>query len=233
MKPKKSKSVHLHQLLKICLLSLCSLWLTGCATAGYNKSDATARSLQRASNEVVEESRALDLTLLTLKELVNKPGADLKPQFKRFSMALDKLAAASTRNQRMEHEVSRKSAAYFQAWDKELAAMNYEVIRARSQARKVEATNDFHSVHLRYVEAQTAMQPMLSYFEDIRKALSADLTQRGLEAIKPIVANAEENAAKVQVALNRLTGELTASGTRLSSFAFQNVAPGAAGSSTK
>jgi len=168
-----------------------------------------------------------------MKELVNKPGADLKPQFKRFSMALDKLAAASARNQRMEHEVSRKSTAYFQAWDKELAAMNYEVIRARSQARKVEATNDFHSVHLRYVEAQTAMQPMLSYFEDLRKALSADLTQRGLEAIKPIVVNAEENAAKVQVALNRLTGELTASGTRLSSFAFQNVAPGAAGSSTK
>ena len=101
--------------------------------------------------------------------------------------------------------------------------MSYEVVRQRSQGRKAEVTNDFARVHQRYLDAQAVMQPLLSYLEDIRKALSADLTQRGLEAMKPIAAHADENAGKVQLALSRLSNELSASGSRFSSFVFQTA----------
>ena len=223
MNAMKSQKVTLATLSKSCLLGLMLVGLLGCATAGYKKSDAAAHSLQTASREVTAESRALELTLHTLNDLVNQPGADLKPQFKRFSTALDKLLAASDRNERSEREIAKKSEAYFQAWDEEMATMNYEVVRSNSQARKAQATNDFHNVHQRYVEAQTAMRPLLSYLVDIRKALSADLTQKGLDSIKPIVKNAEENSAKVQLALGRLTNELNASGSRLASYAYQSA----------
>src|SRR5436190_1960487 len=204
-------------------LSISSIWITGCATSGYHKSDATARSLQYASWEVTAESRALDLTVRNLNELINRPGADLKPQFRRFSGALDRLIKEAARNDRADVAIARKSSEYFETWDKELAAMNYEVVRQRSQARKAEVTNDFATVHQRYLDAQAVMQPLLSYLEDIRKAVSADLTQRGLEAMKPIAAHADENAAKVQVALSRLSDELSASGRRFSSFVFQTT----------
>jgi hypothetical protein len=205
------------------LLALLGTALTGCQTAGYNKGDATARSLQKASYEVNLESRALDLTLHTLSELVTKPGADLKPQYERFSAALDRLITSAQRNDRADREITKRSIAYFQEWDKALNAMTFEVVRSKSQSRRAEATNDFLSVHQRYVEAQTVMGPLLSYLGDIRKALSADLTQRGLDAMKPIVVNAHENANKVEIALTRLTAELNASGTRLSSMAFQTA----------
>lgn len=206
------------------------LWLAGCATAGYTKGDATARSLQRASYEVTGESRALDTAIQSLRDLVEKPGADLKPQYQQYSAALDRLIASAERNHRADQQISQRSAAYFQAWDKQLESMNYEVVREHSLARKAEATNDFESVHQRYVEAQTVMQPFLAYLQDIRRALNADLTQRGLEELKPIVANADENAAKVQTALSKLSNELAASGGRLSSYAYQttgsvNVSP--------
>jgi uncharacterized lipoprotein YehR (DUF1307 family) len=212
-------------------LGIFCLSLSGCATAGYNKSDATARSLQRASYEVQVESRALNSTLHTLSELVNSPGADLKPQFRRFSAALDSLVASSERNDKADVEITKRSAAYFQAWDKEISTMNYEAVRSKSQARRAEATTDFQKVHQRYLEAQGVMQPLLSYLEDIRKALSADLTQHGLEALKPIVGNANQNADKVQVALTKLSSELGDTGTRLSSYVFQNAARGSASAS--
>src|ERR1043165_10194205 len=93
--------------------------------------------------------------------------------------------------------------------------MNYEVVRTRSQARKVEVTKYFDSVDKRYREAQDAMGPLLSYFYDVRKALDTDLTPSGVDSIKPIATKARENADKVQLALGRLTAELTASSTRI------------------
>ena len=207
------------------LSSLCALCLAfaGCATNAYQKSDATAQSLQHASFTVQAESRALHLTLQSLKDLVGTPGADLKPQFKKFSSALDSLIKESERNDKADQEIAERSLTYFKAWDKEMESMSFEAVRVKSQARRTEAASDFQRVHQRYLEAQSVMQPLLAYLEDIRKALRTDLTQHGLEAIKPIVANADENAGKVQVALTKLSSELNASGTRLSSFAFQTA----------
>jgi len=73
-------------------------------------------------------------------------------------------------------------------------------------------------VNRRYTEARAATQPLISYLVDIRKALSNDLTTGGLEAVKPIVQNAEENATKVRTALARLTNELNDSSVQLASI---------------
>jgi hypothetical protein len=205
------------------LICAAGFGITGCATSGYQKGDATARSLQQASYTVQTESRALSLTVQNLKNLVNTPGTDLKPQFKKYSASLDSLLKESQRNDKTDREITDLSADYFKSWDKELETMSFDAVRTKSQARRTEAANDFQRVHQRYVEAQTVMQPLLAYLEDIRKALRTDLTQHGLEALKPIVANADDNSAKVQVALTRLSSELSASGTRLSSYTFQTA----------
>jgi len=214
--------------------SLCALGFSfaGCATSGYQKSDATAQSLQHASYTVQAESRALHPTLQNLKDLVNSPGADLKPQFKKFNASLDWLIKESQRNDQADREIADRSANYFKAWDKEMESMSFEAVRVKSQARRTEAANDFQLVHQRYLEAQGVMQPLLAYLEDIRKALRTDLTQHGLEALRPIVTNADENAVKVQLALTKLSSELTASGTRLSSFSFQTASRGASNTSS-
>jgi hypothetical protein len=79
---------------------------------------------------------------------------------------------------------------------------------------------------MRYLEAQGVVRPLLSYFTDIRKALSVDLTPAGLESVKGIVDNAERNARKVQTALANLTEQLATSGTELSTVRVRHeVAP--------
>jgi len=197
----------------------------GCHSTGYNKSDTAALSLQMAAAEVQAESRALDVTLGSLKELIAKPAPDLKPQFRTFSASLDRLVDTANRAQHTGVRMQQKNVDYLQAWDKELQDMNFEHVRKNSETRRTEVSKQFETVNARYQEAGTAMQPLILYLTDIRRALSADLTHEGLEAVKPIVQNADENATKVQAALAKLASDLNLSGSRISSVALQTAEP--------
>jgi recombinational DNA repair ATPase RecF len=153
-----------------------------------------------------------------LDDLVNKPSGDLRPQFVRFSENLEHLIKAENRTQVTGQEMQHRHADYFALWDKQLATMSYEVVRQRSQERKTEVTNHFETVKNRYQEAQSAVQPLIFYLQDVRTALGADLTSGGLDSVKPIVSNAGQNAEKVKTALAQLSAELAASSTQMSSM---------------
>jgi chromosome segregation ATPase len=196
--------------------------LVGCASTGYDRGDAAAQSLQNTASGIQAESLALDTTLAALKDLVNHPAADLKVQFHVYEAAMDQLVAAADRAQSAGRVMRSKNEAYLQAWDKQLAEMNYEHIRKSSEARRTEVSSQFESVDKRYEELHSAIEPLVAYLRDVQKALSADLTREGLDAVKPIVAKADENAARVQTALGKLATDLSVSGTRLSSVVVQS-----------
>ena len=163
----------------------------------------------------------MDQTMASLKDLFAEPGADLEPQFEHFSSSLDHLISSARRTEHTGRQMQQKSAAYFQAWDQQLQTIDFQHIRDVSEARRTEVTNHVEALNRRYRESQEAVQPLISYLLDIRKALSTDLTAGGLESLKGVIGNANANAAKVQVALSALTTELTNSSTRLASVAYQ------------
>src|SRR5437870_9042459 len=102
-----------NSLLPITLLFLAfdALWLAGCASKGYDKSQAASWSLQIASEEVQIERRALESALAALNELVTKPPDDLIAAFSRFSTTVDQLVAAARRNETAARRVDQSSAA--------------------------------------------------------------------------------------------------------------------------
>jgi hypothetical protein len=195
--------------------------LTGCETDGFKKGDSAARSYRDASWEVQAESRTLDSTIASLNSLVNQPAADLKPQFERFDQCLYQLEHAAERNEHAAVRIAARNAEYLDAWNKELSTMSFEAVRARSEARKTEVSGHFDAVNRRYSEARSTTEPLIDYLNDIRRALSTDLTPAGLESIKPIVSNANANARKVQEALGRLSTELASSSASMSSVNYQ------------
>jgi hypothetical protein len=201
------------------------LALAGCATSTYKQADSAAISQQNAAEEVQIEGHELNVTMACLQDLVNKPAPDLGPQFHQFSKAVDHLEAAADRNERAAQKVAEKHTAYFEGWNQQITNMNYEVVRSHSEARKTQVTTRFENVNRRYAEARTVMRPMLNYLNDIRRALAADLTREGLEAVKPVVANGVENAGKVQIALANLQNELTSSGVRMASYTTEPITP--------
>jgi hypothetical protein len=195
------------------------LWAVGCRTNAYNKSDVAGRSLHKAAAEVEIETRQIERTLTALQDLAERPAADLKPQFHRFSTALDRLIDSAEQTDRRGVLMEKKNAEYIAAWDQQVTSIHYGIIREQSEARKADVTNQFHAVNTRYRDLQAVVWPLIAYFKDIRTALSVDLTSAGLDSVKGIVSNADQNARKVQTALARLADELTTSGTGLSSVA--------------
>ena len=208
------------------ILALIASVAASCASTGSHKNDVAAEGFQMAVGEVEAENHTLEATIGALKEFVTQPGPDLREQFHRFSSALDRLAALSRRNEAAAARLERRNKAYFDAWDKELATMNFEVVRGRSEARKTEVVKDFDNTDRRYHDAQAALAPLVDYLRDIRKALSTDLTPSGVSAMKSIVSRAEENAGKVQTALTKLAADLNNSAVKMSSLAVQNVPVG-------
>ena len=196
------------------------VWMPGCATNGYQKGDSAAVSMQRSATEVQAEGRAMDQTLRSLEALVSAQDGDLRAPFKRYCRSLDRLVSAAQRTENTGRTMDQKSAAYIQAWDQQLQTIDYQHIRDLSEARRNEVTNHLEAISRRYRESQEAVQPLISYLTDIRKALSADLTVAGLESLRGIAQNANDNVVKVQTALDALTAELTNSSARLSSVAY-------------
>jgi hypothetical protein len=206
------------------LLITALLCAAGCQHTGYRKGDAASESLQRAALEIQGQSKAIDVAVGALTDLVTHPAPDLKPQFKRFSVAIDRLEDTVKRTERTRERMELKTVEYFQTWDKETADIHYGIVRDQSETRRAQVTNQFESVNARYLEAQGVVRPLLSYLNDIRTTLSVDLTPAGLNSVQGIASNAENNARKVQVALAKLSDELKASGAGWSSAAAQNQA---------
>jgi DUF2959 family protein len=223
--------------LRVVHFSVCAALLVaacGCASTNYKTADAASVSLQKAGRQIQAESYTIDLTLVALDDLVNKPAPDLKPQFERFNASLNRLIAASDRAQKAAEVAHKKSAAYFATWDKRTADMKFDAVREQSVSRKTQVSNDFNTVDQRYRENQAVMEPLISYLRDIRTALSTDLTAGGIQSVKPLADNAQQNARKVQTALAQLSDELKASGMRMSSIIPQDTqARGGAGDATE
>jgi inorganic triphosphatase YgiF len=234
--PTKDSS-HRHALKRVSQISICTvaaLVMCGCAST-YRQGDAASDSLNKAATEIRAESQAIDATLASLDNLVNQPGPDLRPQYARYSHSLERLVAASKRAEKSAEEAKQKSADFFESWDKKTADIKYEAVRDQSVSRKTQVSDEFNTVNSRYRENQSVIEPLISYLEDIRTALSTDLTMGGIQSVKTLADNAAQNAQKVQTALARLSDELYDSGARMSSVGPRNqpTAVGGAGESTE
>ena len=222
---KTPESTKVSRLMGLVGLGIAACWLSGCSTTGYDRGDAAARSLQSAAAEVQAQQRALDTTMAALNDLVNKPSADLKPQFRWYSISLDRLIDTADRTEGTAKVMRKRNAQYFEEWDKQLAEMNYEYVRRSSEARRSEVNGHLETINQRYDESTEVVRPLIAYLIDIRKALSTDLTPGGLAAVKSVAANADENAGKVKVVLAKLVDDLTTSGAKMSTIALQQTEP--------
>ena len=207
------------------ILALVLGWLTGCASPGYKKSDAAAQSMSSAAAEVQAESVALQVARSSLNGLVDSPQADLKVPFARYSEALDRLVSCARRTESTGQTMARKSQAYFATWDRQLTNINYQVIRDTSSTRRDEARMLFEGVNRRYQDTQAVVWPLIAYLEDIRRALSADLTEAGVASAKPVVAHANQNMDKLDMALAALASTLQDTHNRFSSVAAPAAQP--------
>jgi hypothetical protein len=133
--------------------------LAGCASAGYRRSKQTASSLQSSANRIERAGLQVQLAVATLNDLINNPQPDLRPQFEKFSTALGKADSLVTSIREADETLQARSTVHFDNWDKELAAIQNDDIRASGQARKLEVLSQCNNVRNNCLTAQTQTSP--------------------------------------------------------------------------
>jgi hypothetical protein len=211
--------------LTVCLAACATALLLGggCASSGYDKGNKTADDIQAAANRIATLPPLIDKTLASLDELVNRPQADLRPQFKQFTTHLAEVESTGKAIGDARRSMGAKGKEFFAEWDAQLAQISNEDIKARSQARKDEVTQKMDAIKRSYTEAETAFRPFLTELQDVMKYLSVDLTSGGVAAIKPTVAKANTNSVALKTSTAKLAEDFKALGLAMSS-----VTPGAA-----
>ena len=197
-------------------------FVAGCATANYNKSADTAATLAKSSDMIAKGSTQIDDSLASLNDLVSNPQPDLRKQYDTFSTAVSALNNTSE-NVASENEAMKlQGAAYFNEWDKEIATIQNEDIRNRSETRRSEVAARFTRISVQYDETRNAFLPYMSDLRDVQKFLANDLTSGGLAAIKDVAAKATADAAPVKASLASLSEQFKGLGLSMSTSSATN-----------
>lgn len=187
----------------------------GCATSGYKQADSTGSHLQSSSDRITQAVAQIDAATAVLTELVEKPSADLKLQFKNFSTAVSSLESTARDVGSRATKAQQLGASYFQQWDEQLAKIQNEEIRNNSAERKTAVMKQFDQAKASYDEARTAFNPLLANLRDIRTAISTDLTPAGVEAVRKSMTKINEEAATVRKSLTDLAAQFKELGKSL------------------
>jgi hypothetical protein len=115
-----------------------------------------------------------------------------------------------------DKNMQARSTSYFVNWEKELAAIQNEGIRANGQSRKLAVLSQCKNVHNACLTTETQASPLLSDLNDVQRFLSSDLTPGGLAAIKNTTARVNQLSASVQESVNKLVADMRALGAAMS-----------------
>jgi outer membrane murein-binding lipoprotein Lpp len=191
--------------------------LAGCASSGYQKGDQTAANIQAASDQIAALPGLIDKTVTSLNDIVQKPAADLRPQYKSFVENLTAVQANAKSVADTRRAMAEKDKEFFAKWDEQLAQIKNEDIKARSQSRKEEVKKNLLAIKRSYAEAEMAFKPFMNDLKDVQKYLSVDLTTGGVASIKDTVGRVTQNAAPLKVSIGKLADDFKALGVSMSS----------------
>jgi len=193
--------------------------LAGCATSGYESGNKTAKNIQKAADKIGALSTQVDATLAALNDLVAHPQPDLRPQFKTFTAKMKTLDNSAKEITKARMAMGDEGKEFLAKWDAEVAQINNEDIKARSENRKAEVTAKLQAIKRSYAEAEVAFKPFAGDLRDIEKYLSVDLTTGGLAAMKDVVTQASVHATPLKQSLDKLAADFKSLGVAMSAVA--------------
>ncbi|MFM1943340.1 MAG: hypothetical protein RI897_2322 [Verrucomicrobiota bacterium] len=206
----------IHSLAALLLLALL-LGNTGCSSGGYAKGDKTAANIRKAADQIALLNKDIERALGSLSDLVNNPQPNLKPQFKRFSADVKTVERSAEHIYAARQSMADKGKAFFEHWDSQLAEINNEDIRARSQSRRDEVAAKLLEIKVRYEDAARTFKPFIADLRDVQRFLSLDLTTDGVSAAKEPLKKAMTDAIPVIEAVQDLSEGFASLGVSMAS----------------
>jgi len=193
----------------VAILAACS------STSGHQKGARAAGAMTASADTITQTSTQIEQALNALNDLVNNPQSDLRRQFRTFTAAVDTLDSRARQVSSQAEQMKSRGGAYFDRWSQELATIQNEDIRSRSEARQKEVAARFQAVAANYEQAKAKLQPFMSDLRDVQRFLGTDLTPGGIAAVKKFATKANDEAVSLRKSLGSLADEFKEMGVSL------------------
>lgn len=180
----------------------------GCSSTGRSTSTKTSSAVKDLQHRIATGETNMNAAVGALVSLVDKPEADLRPQYKAFLSALDKLEAQIKKGQSQSGALKSQADAYFAKWEEESKTIENEQIKAAMEARRAAVKAMFAKIDTEFKTGKPIFEQFMRDLRETKKALDFDLTPGGVTAIKPIVAKAQKESVDIVKHLAAIRGEL-------------------------
>ena len=175
------------------------------ATAAADKAAAQANAeaaalppdLLELQAEITRMKAQLDLTMVKLGALTSATGDLEKPKEDALA-AIGSLETESQGLKKRGDEMRERGAAYFETWEKQLAAMSTPAVAELAAKRKDELAAKYTEVLTAMQETGSASVAFWTDMQSIKKTAEEDLTPDAQKALAPTVQAAQEKAATLK-----------------------------------
>jgi chromosome segregation ATPase len=190
----------------------------GCSSGNksYETGMKTGAELRDLAEKVETANKQIDTTLANADALTAQTSGDPRKQLETYRKSLKKLETSATDVRDLADDMQKRGEAYFAQWDKDLAKIHNEDIKAVSTQRRAERMAQFKKLQESYGKARDAFKPFMQHLRDVDQALGTELTPSNLEAMKPFVAKAKTDAVPLEAAIEGLRTQFRDLGIEMS-----------------
>ncbi len=188
-----------------------SAGLAACATEeeqAVNRAEQTADSLSDVRIEATAGKKQLEATTQALGKLTSQTGDNLRPGFEAYMKELARLQVQADRAKARADDLTARAKAYIDKWQQDAAKLQNPDLKKEADARRARIKSSIAGIQAAARAAGDAYRPLVQNLMDIQTALSNDLTEGGIAAVKPTAAKAIDDAGKLQNRLDALIAEL-------------------------
>lgn len=198
------------------------LGLAACASSGPSRSAKAVDTMEETHAELTKVRTQIDLTLTSLRDVMNASPDQLRPAFDSYSKNVDKLRGEAARTKKRFQSMKTKRNDYLVEWEKEQGQVRDPELRQIGRERRSEVKGSLDRMVESLTVANETFDPLLSDLGDVQKVLGNDLTQTGqtLVAGALVVQGSRDKGARVAesidtalVALSSVAGQLSSTGS--------------------
>lgn len=201
MRSKSSRAVGLTLVVAGMLLG----GVAGCSSNKPSKSislrDSAVNSLDRVNLDLASVDRQVQTTQASLHALATQKSGDLHPNYKAFSVDVDRTVAWNEKLNTRYNDATNASYEYINTWNYTSANIRDETMRSTSLEEQRKSRGQYDQVVTGMSDLQRAYAQYVHYLQDARSFVAADLTNSGVAKLNGLVPAIDSAAAELQQAI--------------------------------
>ena len=180
--------------------------LAACGAAGPKRIDATTSSMSDTKS-MLDRGGEQVASVVTAARAIES-AQDRTRAFEDFSKAMDRLEADAKKAQSAWASLTSRTEEYLKAWEAESAGLSSDASKQVAASRREAFASRFASLQADLASVKSAYGDLMTKLSDIRILLANDLTQDGIDAVRPFVTEVEKSASLLQANIGKLSAKL-------------------------